>query len=348
MAKNGFIFFQIDTDILQDSRIRRLKRQERGRDKFLVYFSVLKNIYSEKGYYMEASEDRELDIAEDWGLEESFVHDTIEECCRIGLFDTELYHKGYITSAAIQERYAEMCKKTKRIYTIDESLNLSKTSEEIGKNSEERAKNSEEIGKNSEDLRLSKDKLNKKESTLKSAKEKAAAVAATRSQKSPTDPIVEDEKEGCDNSGGTRTEDDAQGGTRDAPPISPAQKKAEAQAALKRREQEFYNSLVPYVAKYGKEMIREFYDYWSEPNRSGTKMKYELQQTFEISRRLVTWAGREDKYKQQPPTIRNNGRTVTATKQRNAKFADFGETMAAIEAGINAGITERGISAVGK
>ena len=48
-----------------------------------------------------------------------------------------------------------------------------------------------------------------------------------------------------------------------------------------------------------------------------------------------------------PQTPNNNG-TVTATKQRNPKFADFSETLAAIDAGINAGITERGISPVGK
>ena len=42
-----------------------------------------------------------------------------------------------------------------------------------------------------------------------------------------------------------------------------------------------------------------------------------------------------------PQTQQNNG---TASKQRNPKFADFSETMAAIDAGINAGITERGIS----
>ena len=35
--------------------------------------------------------------------------------------------------------------------------------------------------------------------------------------------------------------------------------------------------------------LEAFTDYWTALNRSKTKMKFELQQTFEISRRLKTW-----------------------------------------------------------
>ena len=44
---------------------------------------------------------------------------------------------------------------------------------------------------------------------------------------------------------------------------------------------------------YPKSMLESFYDYWSEPNKSKTKERWELQPTFEISRRLKTWAKRE-------------------------------------------------------
>jgi len=40
---------------------------------------------------------------------------------------------------------------------------------------------------------------------------------------------------------------------------------------------------------YGEDMIDDFVRYWTEPNKSKTKLKFELQKTFEISRRLVTW-----------------------------------------------------------
>lgn len=69
------------------------------------------------------------------------------------------------------------------------------------------------------------------------------------------------------------------------------------------REQEFYRSLVPYAGKYPKEMLRAFFDYWSELNRSGKKMRFEMQKTWEIPKRLATWANKEPVMKKQiqPP-----------------------------------------------
>lgn len=69
--------------------------------------------------------------------------------------------------------------------------------------------------------------------------------------------------------------------------------KAAAKAATLSRKESFYQSLVPFVGQYPKEMIRAFYDYWSELNKSGTKMRYELEKTWELPRRLATWANRE-------------------------------------------------------
>lgn len=70
-------------------------------------------------------------------------------------------------------------------------------------------------------------------------------------------------------------------------------KKDAAKAATLSRKESFYQSLIPYVGKYKKEMIRAFFDYWSEMNKSETKMRYELEKTWELPKRLATWAGRE-------------------------------------------------------
>lgn len=69
--------------------------------------------------------------------------------------------------------------------------------------------------------------------------------------------------------------------------------KAAAKAATLSRKESFYQSLVPFVGQYPKEMIRAFFDYWSELNKSETKMRYELEKTWELPRRLATWASRE-------------------------------------------------------
>jgi len=70
-------------------------------------------------------------------------------------------------------------------------------------------------------------------------------------------------------------------------------KKDAAKAATLSRKDSFYQSLVPYVGKYPKDMIRAFFDYWSELNKSETKMRYELEKTWELPKRLSTWANRE-------------------------------------------------------
>lgn len=61
---------------------------------------------------------------------------------------------------------------------------------------------------------------------------------------------------------------------------------------MKSRERIFYNALIPFVKTYGREMIREFFDYWSEPNKSHSKMRFEQERTWDLSRRLQTWEKR--------------------------------------------------------
>ena len=79
-------------------------------------------------------------------------------------------------------------------------------------------------------------------------------------------------------------------------------KKDAAIAATHSRKERFYESLVPFVEKYGAAMIREFFDYWSEMNKSQTKMRFEQQPTWETSLRLVTWANRDKNFKKNGST----------------------------------------------
>lgn len=58
------------------------------------------------------------------------------------------------------------------------------------------------------------------------------------------------------------------------------------------KKEDFYNSLVPFVSVYGREMVRAFFDYWTEPNKSKTKMRFELEKTWDLKRRLNTWDSR--------------------------------------------------------
>jgi len=63
------------------------------------------------------------------------------------------------------------------------------------------------------------------------------------------------------------------------------------------RKLKFADTLKPFVEKYGKEMIRAFYDYWVEPNKSNTKFRQELQKTWDLKRRLETWSSNNLNFK---------------------------------------------------
>ena len=65
----------------------------------------------------------------------------------------------------------------------------------------------------------------------------------------------------------------------------PKKTKEEIAAATEKRKKKFGQDLVPYVATYGKDMIRKFYDYWSETNKSKTRMRCETEKTWDLNLR---------------------------------------------------------------
>lgn len=90
-------------------------------------------------------------------------------------------------------------------------------------------------------------------------------------------------------------------------------KKDAAEAATLSRKDKFYQSLVPFLAKYPKEMLRAFFDHWSEMNKSKTRMRFELQPTWEVAKRLALWAKNEKIYE--------NHRRNYASKQEANDYA---------------------------
>lgn len=82
-------------------------------------------------------------------------------------------------------------------------------------------------------------------------------------------------------------------------------KAASSDAPIKQREILFYESLKPYLDDYGKEMLREFYDYWSEPNKSKSKMRFEGEKTWDIGRRLKRWSN--NNFEKNGKSSKNNG-----------------------------------------
>lgn len=84
------------------------------------------------------------------------------------------------------------------------------------------------------------------------------------------------------------------------------------------RKEKFYQSLVPYVTKYGKDMVRAFYDYWTEKTYGGRKMRFEKQPAFEISKRLATWQKHDLSYANRDNT--RFGQSGSTRAERDAEF----------------------------
>lgn len=95
----------------------------------------------------------------------------------------------------------------------------------------------------------------------------------------------------------------------------PKKTKKEIATATEKRKEKFYQELVPYVATYGKDMIRKFYDYWSETNKSKTRMRCETEKTWDLNLRLQNWARRNKDF----------GTKQSGTALHNSENKDYNE-----------------------
>ena len=67
-------------------------------------------------------------------------------------------------------------------------------------------------------------------------------------------------------------------------------KETKEQLTIDMRKKEFSATLSPFLDEFGKELLNDFYGYWTEPNKSKSKLRFELERTWDVSRRLSTWA----------------------------------------------------------
>lgn len=65
---------------------------------------------------------------------------------------------------------------------------------------------------------------------------------------------------------------------------------------LEERKKKFGEQVSMYTEKYGRDMCLNFFYYWTEHAPRGTKMKFEFQKTFDISKRLATFGRNDTKF----------------------------------------------------
>ncbi len=69
-----------------------------------------------------------------------------------------------------------------------------------------------------------------------------------------------------------------------------------AKRDLKAVYSKFSTEVMQYHEQYKESVLEAFILYWTEPNRSKTKLRYEMQPTFDIARRLKTWQNNQAKF----------------------------------------------------
>jgi len=96
-------------------------------------------------------------------------------------------------------------------------------------------------------------------------------------------------------------------------------------AELEKKKTDFLHSLTPFSQKhngiYPPEMLKNFFDYWTEKNPSGTLMRFQQQKTWETHLRLATWA-RKDKIQSNGTTQNNysNGNGIAKKGTSDARI----------------------------
>jgi hypothetical protein len=59
------------------------------------------------------------------------------------------------------------------------------------------------------------------------------------------------------------------------------------------RKLKFYDTLKPFLETYDRDLIRAFYDYWTEHGEKDKKMRFEKEKSFGLSRRLANWKSKD-------------------------------------------------------
>ncbi len=90
---------------------------------------------------------------------------------------------------------------------------------------------------------------------------------------------------------------------------------------IKQREADFHNEVMSVaLEKYPQSMLDSFVLYWTEPNKSNTKMRFEGEKFFHIGRRLGTWAKNDRNWQSSRNTKVNKPEFLTPVdkfKQQN-------------------------------
>ena len=96
-------------------------------------------------------------------------------------------------------------------------------------------------------------------------------------------------------------------------------KETKTKKSLEERKLDFKCMVVDvmHTEKIDPNIVKEFFEYWTEPNQSKTKLRFELEKTYDISRRIATWMKNNEKFNSNKNVT--NGKETRTDGQNSAK-----------------------------
>ena len=355
MANGGVPYYKVDTNRYDDIRIKKLKK-DCGATGVAIYDYILCQIYGGNGYYIASDETLVFTVVDYLGVKSQNVTEVIGYACSTGLFDKELRaSENILTSRSIQERWLLLAKRTKRSVpaiepkywlldknVVQQSYNSRTTVVQQMPNVVQHSANVVQqmpnVVQQSDNSRTTvvqqmpnvvQHSANVGQQMPNVVQQSDNIEGSQEKQKefSPAPPIIEKQKEERPKNAGANIrfvgegdpalfEEPIAAKPSEEPKETAAEKRERILTNLKKREQAFYDTLIPYVEVYGKEMIRAFFDYWTEPNKSGTQMRFEMEKTWSLDRRLNTWAKRTNQYERSSTSKSSHSGSPTDDKSR--------------------------------
>ena len=218
-----------------------------------ILICLLCNIYKDKGYYIMWDKELPFDIADIVGVSEGAVSEVIKKAIQIEFFDSGLFEKYKILTSNGIQKRFKIGVSKRKEVDVNPDYWVYSDNNSVN------------------DVNNSIDDTDNTHSIVYNSIEKETSTKVDEKKKAEELKRLEQEAKAKDQ----------------------IKKLNAAKAATLKRKKDFMDSLVPYVPRYGKEMIRAFFDYWTEMNKQQTKMRIDKQSTWDLALRLGTWANRE-------------------------------------------------------
>ncbi len=95
------------------------------------------------------------------------------------------------------------------------------------------------------------------------------------------------------------------------------------QELMENRKKKFMQDVAAFTGRYPAQMLTDFFNYWTEPNKSQTKMRFEIERTWSMSLRLTRWAMNCKNDKQQKQNSNDTSRTADWANSIMQDMADY-------------------------